>query len=163
MCLLAGCASASKPEAMVPAEIKVQNRHARTVSVQVSGGQQTDPMWASQIADADLRRALEMSITKFGVFTGVLNTGQGDYHLVVKLAELDQPGMGFNMTVRVSANWSLTKAGASEPVFSRRIQGGHTATVGDAFAGVKRLRLANEGAARDMISKGLARIAALDL
>jgi len=63
--------------------------------------------------------------------------------------------MGFDMTVTMFAEWALVRARTNVEVWKRSIKTTHTATVGDAFVGVTRLRLANEGAAKENIRKGL--------
>jgi hypothetical protein len=68
-----------------------------------------------------------------------------------------------NFTVALEAGWSLVRTSDSKVVLRQVIKSSHTATMGDSFAGVKRLQLAVEGAARANIEQGLAAIAALDL
>ena len=48
-------------------------------------------------------------------------------------------------------------------VWQESIASEYTATPGDAFAAVKRLRLATEGAAKNNIAEGLSRISKLSL
>lgn len=66
---------------------------------------------------------------------------------------------GFNMTMSLRADWMLARVSDNKVLWHDKILSTYTATVGDAFAGIKRLRLANEGAARKNIEQGLAELA----
>jgi hypothetical protein len=83
--------------------------------------------------------------------------------LTVTIFNLDQPSFGFSFTVKMEAGWSLRRADTGAVVWQESIKSEHTATTGDAFAAVKRLRLANEGAAKENIAQGLSKISTLSL
>jgi hypothetical protein len=57
----------------------------------------------------------------------------------------------------------LTDTQSSKAVWSKNIESEYTAKPGEAFAGIKRLRLANEGAARENIRQAIAAMAAMAL
>jgi len=59
--------------------------------------------------------------------------------------------------------WSLQRTSDRSIVMRKAIQSSGTATMGDAFVGVTRLRLAVENAARENIKQGLKEIAELKL
>ena len=158
-----GCATGAKPEAMIPANYQLTHRHPYSTSVEVTGGQATNPAWTSEISNDAFATAITEAIAQSGVFSTVLNQGGSDYRLKVTLINLDQPMMGFNMTVNAVVGWSLIDVASGQPVFDEFIATPYKATVGDAFAGVKRLRLANEGAARENIKEGIRRLSELDL
>jgi hypothetical protein len=71
--------------------------------------------------------------------------------------------MGFNMTVTLETNWTLSRKSDGKVVWQKAIPSTFTAKAGEAFAGVTRLRLANEGAARTNIEQAIKEISALDL
>lgn len=157
-----GCATPAKPSAMIPASYELKGRHSFSVSVSGEGGKKTNPLWTSEISTEDFVIAVEESLRGSGVFSSVIRGDQGDYHLHVALVSVDQPLIGFSLTVRISSRWSLTdKSGKS--VFDDFVRSEHTATVKDAFAAVERLRLANEGAARKNIQLGIEKLSALTL
>lgn len=158
--VLTGCATASKPEAMVATPAVTLARHAQTVSVNTGGGKETSSMGKSQISDAAFTDALIASIEKTKVFSSVIKGAGADYLLTVSIVNMDQPSFGFSFTVKMETAWSLKKADGSV-VWQELVKAEHTATTSDAFAGVERLRLANEGAARKSIEAGLTKIAAL--
>ena len=59
--------------------------------------------------------------------------------------------MGFNLTVTSHVNYSVLERDSGNPYFLTTVTAPYTATVGDAFAAVTRLRLANEGSIRSNI------------
>jgi hypothetical protein len=73
------------------------------------------------------------------------------------------PNAGFDMTVTAVTEWQLTEVAGGRMVLEEYISTPFTATVGDAFTGVARLRLANEGAARENIKEGIRRLSELRL
>ncbi len=160
--LVSGCATA-KPEAMVPAEFKIENRHASSVTVAEPAGPEASAKWVSQIQGANFRESVRLSIQKSGLFSTVLKTSDADYLLEISKVQSDEPAMGFNMTVDLVTRWVLKKRATSEVVFSGNVSSTYTAKFGDAFAGGTRLRLANEGAAKSNIREGLRRLSQLKL
>lgn len=151
---LTGCASGALAKNMIPHALELKRDHDATVAVEVGGGAETNPMWASQISNEAFRDAVVSAVEESGLFTAVVDDG-ADYTLVVTLVELDQPSMGFDLTVTLRANWGLVRPGTREMVWQREVRTSHTATIGDAFVGITRLRLANEGAAKANIRTAL--------
>jgi hypothetical protein len=156
----AGCATAIKPEALVPATLSEGTHHPQTVGVSVGGGSRTDALGKSQISNEALTEALVSSIEKNKTFSSVLKGANGDYRLNVTVVNVDQPSFGFSFTVKMDAAWSLKKADGTV-VMQEVIKSEGTAGATDAFAGTERLRLATEAAARNNISAGLARLGKL--
>lgn len=64
---------------------------------------------------------------------------------------LVQPIMGFNMKVTSHVNYSVLEAQSGVSYFLTTVTAPYTAKVGDALAGIKRLRLANDGSIRTNI------------
>jgi hypothetical protein len=160
--VLAGCASPASKEAMeVP--IAVAKKFPYSVDVTTAGGAETGAMDSSNISNADLKAAIESSITKTGLFKTVVQGAGGDYDLTVTIVHLSKPSFGLTFTVNMEAGWVLTRAKDKSVVMRKSIQSSHTATFSDSAAGVTRLRLAVEGAARANITQGLEAIAALNL
>jgi hypothetical protein len=160
---LTGCASPATVQGMRPQSLVLQNKHPFSVNVQVAGGRETNPIWTSEISDDAFVKAIRESIAQSGLFRSVITTGSGDYLLEVILVNVDKPLMGFDLTVNLTANWKLTHIPSNKIVYQELIPQHYTATVGDAFVGIKRLRLAEEGAARENIQEGLNRISRLNL
>jgi hypothetical protein len=102
------------------------------------------------------------AVNNSGLFSSVTDSGP-NYRLQVTLVKVMQPNVGFTLTVTVVTHWQLSRTSDSSIVFDDFIATPFSATVGDAFAAIKRLRLANEGAARANIAEGIRRISALSL
>ena len=158
--VIAGCASPSKPEGMVPTT-PIAGQHAKTTSVVVAGGSETSSLGKSQISNDAFQQAIAMSIEKNKTFSSVVKGAGGDYQLAVTVVSMDQPSFGLSFTVKMEAAWSLKKADGTV-VMQESIKSEGTAGVGDAFAGVERLRLANEYAARANIATALEKIGKLN-
>jgi len=67
------------------------------------------------------------------------------------------------MTVKMEVSYTLTDTKSGKTVWSKNVASEHTAKMGDAFAGVTRLRLANEGAAKANIQEAITEISAMQL
>lgn len=115
----------------------------------VAGGKKTNPAWTSEIDDVAFRGALEDSLKS----RGLLAESGGKYQLEVKMLSVKQPLFGLDMTVGTKIQYILKDTTSGKTVLDKTVDAEHTATVGDAFAAVKRLRLANEGSAKVNIGK----------
>ncbi len=153
--LVAGCATPSKHEAMLATPAGEVHKSRESVSVQVAGGKETSAAGTSQISDAAFAAALRESIQKSGLFAKVVEGSDSRYRLEAFIGQLSQPLFGFDMTVTMEVSYTLTEPSAQKKVWQQSVSSVHTATMGDAFAGVTRLRLANEGAARRNIEQAI--------
>jgi hypothetical protein len=158
-----GCASPTQSSAMQTGILPLGHKHSQSVAVQTNGGQPTNPMWTSQIADQDLANAIQASILSNQLFSGVVNIGNADYVLNATIFKIDQPMVGFSMEVGVEIMWSLTPKGATKPVWEKSIHTRVRKGVGDAFAGVTRVRIATEASAKENITQALTEISKLEL
>lgn len=156
--LLAGCASPANPDAMRahPTPLQIAAIQASAVKGEiginrVSGGGETNPMWTSKVADNDFRKALESSLSDVGALANPQATSK--YELNVSLRKLDQPMMGIDMTVTAGTDYELVDRKTRETVRKVSVDTPYTAKFSDAFSGVERLKLANEGSIRENITK----------
>ena len=161
--VMSGCATPATYEGMVPGDYDTARKHAKSVNVQVGGGQQTSSMGKSQISDEAFSKALVEAITKSQTFSQVVQGKGGDYQLLVSIISMEQPTFGMNFTVKMEAGWTLKNVATGQVVWQEAIKSQHTATTSDAFVGTTRLRMANEGAAKNNIKQGLAKISRLNL
>lgn len=162
--LMAGCASPARIEQMTatvsPAQRIVQTPLRDNVAVRdVTGGKETNPMWVSNVGNSEFEQALEASLRDAGLLSGGKQAGK--YTLVAHLEKVDQPMAGFNMTVTVTASYSLVERATGKEVLNRRVSLPYTASFDAAFAGTERLRIANEGAVRVNITKLIEELFAL--
>lgn len=160
LALLSGCATASNPAPLAANEFTPQHKHAGTVAVSATGGSETSSVGASQISNAAIVESIAQTIRQSGLFEQV--TPSGAYRLEVQLVRLEQPMFGGTFTVKLEMNWRLLDA-AGNPLWQKAVFSSGTATMGDAFVGVTRLRLANENALRANIRDALTQIGALEL
>lgn len=116
----------------------------------VSGGKETNPMWKSNIGSNEFEQALEISLRAVGLLA---DRQAGNYTLTAHLESVDQPFIGLDMTVTASVSYVVSERTTGKDVFKRTFAVPYTASFGDAFVGVERLRLANEGAIRANITQ----------
>lgn len=73
--------------------------------------------------------------------------------LNVNLIKLKQPLLGLKYKVIAEINYKLQDVKLKKLVFNKTITSSYTATLSDSPIGIKRMRLANEGAARANIEQ----------
>jgi hypothetical protein len=156
--IVVGCSSPAQPGRMKVTDLKPAKRFDKTVAVQTSGGQPTSSAWLSQVADPDLAQAICESLKSSGLFSAVVNVGQGDVVLNATIANLKQP-MGFGATY-IEIVWSLTPKGQTQPCWEKLVNGRGTS---GHFVGVTRVRHAVEAAVQDNIRKALTELAKVQL
>ncbi len=162
--ILAGCATPAAVEQMAFSLPLIQTNPALKNSIgvaEVTGGRETNPLWTSQVSSDGFRRALEQSLENAGMFSKIVAGSK--YQLVADLTRLDQPMMGFDMTVNATVRYSLIETQSRKEIYARVIQIGHTSTVSDAFIGSIRLKLASEGAVKANIQSFINDLIALKL
>lgn len=153
---LGACASPADPKAMIVAAPQASAKpypqelqHAMCVR-NVTGGEKTNPMWTSKVDNDGFKTALSGSLDAAG-----LTAASGcQYPVDANLLGLSQPIMGFDMTVTSHVNYKVYDPSGA-PVLLETIDAPFTATMSDAFVGVERLKLANEGSIRASIQKFL--------
>lgn len=164
LCLLVflgGCASPANRQAMIPSAIQAQKALGDSVRVQTAGGSETGSMDSSNVADADLKAAIESALTDARLFKQVILQGNSEYELSVRITSLRKPLVGFAFTVDMEAAWSLVRVSDRKPVFQKSVVSSYTAGMSEAFVGVTRLRMAVEGAARENIAQGIRALSSL--
>ncbi len=162
--LLAGCSSPAKSAGMTPASLGIEKTHPYSVKVEVGGGRATNALTdPSQISNEAFAQAIADAIVRNRLFSEIAQGQPGNYLLRVDILSLEQPLIGLNLTVRLETAWELINTQTGKPVLREAIISSHTATTGDSLAGVTRIRLATEGAARKNIEQGILRISRLAL
>lgn len=161
--VIGGCASGAKPEAMVPHMNVLVHQSQSDVNVTVVGGKETSMMGASQISDQDFAQALQDSISRSGLFRKVVAGIPAVYRLDAFIVQMNQPMFGASMTVSMEVNYSLARTNPKEVVWQKAVTSTYTAAFSEAFVGVTRLRMANEGAARKNIEQAINEMSNLKL
>jgi hypothetical protein len=164
--ILTGCASSAKIEGMTVAETQARaNTYAPALQdnlqlSEVKGGQETNPMWTSEIGGPEFQAALQQSLGN----AGLLSTGdKAPYSLRANLVRVDQPMFGLDFEVTSEVEYTLVDNATGKELLRETLRTPFTAGVGDAFVAVTRLRLANEGSARENISALLKRLGELNI
>ena len=146
--LLAGCAEPAKVSGMTTQNFAggvianhPQLQGSMTVGT-VTGGEETDPMWTSEVDGPSFKAALEQSLLTNALLAKDPVTAP--YRVEAHLAALDQPFAGFTLTVGSTVQYRVYDGAGTEPWFEREIRANGIASPGDAFRGVERLRIANE-------------------
>ena len=156
---LFGCASGAQMDAMIyPGDKKQYDEKLESdLNVgPVSGGKKTNPAWTSEISNEAFTGALKESLKKQGLFSE-----NGRYQLEVKMLKVEQPMFGLDLTVTTHVQYILTDTNSSTILMDETIIARHTATFSDAFAAIKRLRIANEGSGLKNIEGILNKLAEL--
>lgn len=152
--ILAGCAGPARHQEMVVAPSTITSKpvgiFASEVFVsEVVGGQKTNPLWTSEIDDDNFKKALVNSLRQHGFHND--SKADSKYHLTAKLLGVSQPAFGLSFTVSMHVNYLVLDSETDESVLLKTITSEYTASMGEAFIAIKRLRLANQGAARENI------------
>lgn len=161
--LMAGCASSPQLLDMIPKDEKLvfESTGKSLKIVRATGGEETNPMGSSKINAKDYKLALIESIKKSNLFTQVSFDNISDYELTATILSQDQPAIGLDMTVTLTVAYVIKSSSTGDKVFDKPITASYTASVGEAFVGVTRLRKANEGAVRENIKRFLWEISKL--
>jgi hypothetical protein len=158
---LTGCVSGAKVDRMVVgvpgsevagsgAAVNEKLRQAVAVG-SVEGGSETYRLWVSQISNENFKEALSKSLKNSGIEAE--NPDQARYVLSASIRKVDQPWFGFDMTVDTVVSYILTDKASSTVLLNKEVGASHTADFTEALYGPSRLRLANEGSAKQNISK----------
>lgn len=150
--LLAACSANTSPGAMtvMPYGQAAPNpRLAGAVAIgAVSGGQETNPLWTSQVDDGSFRQALTDSLRANGYLAAARDGAP--YALDAQLLSLDQPFIGFEFDVTSSVNYTLRGPGTERSYPVTAVGTGH---MSDSVAAVIRLKVANERSIKANIEK----------
>ncbi len=161
---LAGCGPGeSRPALMAPQGMAYGPRHAGSVSVTASGGCVDCAAGQARLSAAQLQAAAIQGLRDSGLFAQVLAQPPAGHDLALRIFRVDAPLFGFDMRCTIEVGWTLTRPGDPTPVWQQAIETSHTARTSDTFAGVERVRLCWEGAARNNLAEGLRRLATLPL
>lgn len=159
--ILSACASGAQVSQMVPAPgpVPVAEQSSplyQAVAVgNVTGGQDTNPMWISKVGNADFSQALSQTLMAHSMLG---RQDGGRYVLDVVLKDLDQPVFGLTFDVVSKVGYRLNDKKAGSVVMDEEVSATGSASVSDAFAGVERLRIANERSIKNNLQDFMKRL-----
>ena len=96
----------------------------------VHGGQDTNPLWTSQVDNSSFRHALEASFKNHDLLSGA--PASAKLGLTVNLRKMVQPFGGFDMTVTSDIQYLLVRRRDSSKAGGFIVLAPYTATFGDA-------------------------------
>jgi hypothetical protein len=159
---LAACATGARTGAMTPAlapNALISEASPLRNAVQVgsvTGGSETNPLWKSKVSDDSFRTALDQALQLHTMAAGE----RPRFILNAELISLDQPFAGFDMTVTAKVRYLLLAQDTQKVLMEEVVETPYTAKLSDAFLGMERLRIANEGAMRENITAIMQKLAA---
>ena len=151
--LASGCASRSANMATGPTvskELAKNTAFTQNMRIaKVSGGKKTNPLWISQVSNSAFEEALLTSLEANDLSAKPSHDPR--FEIYATLSELDQPLIGFSLTVKSTVNYEVIDSNTRKPWFNEEIQASYTAPAFSAFIYNERIRLANEGAIKENI------------
>lgn len=148
---LNGCASPAETQAMIvspDASIGQNPKLKGKVALgNIAGGQETNPLWTSQVDNQSFTEALRGSLNAFGYLAG--NSAAASYKVDANLMSLVQPAFG--LTLDVKSNIQYTVA-TGNTIKEHIIEATGSAGFSDAAVAITRLRLANERSIKENIT-----------
>lgn len=159
---LSGCASGAQMGNMVydgPDKAFDTTLKSNVGVSSVTGGEETNPAWTSEIDNSAFAGALNQSLKNQGLLSE-----NGRYQLKALMLEVDQPMFGLDFEVITHVRYILTDSeNNGAVVLDETIIAPYTATIGDSFMAIKRLRLANEGSGKANIAGLLDKLSELQI
>jgi hypothetical protein len=161
--ILGGCASGAKKENMDFLSTEKQYSYDDALKndvglSSVSGGEDTNPLWTSEISNEDFTGAVRMSLKSQGLLSP-----KGRYTLKVNLIKVDQPLFGLDLTVTTHVKYILTDSKNNTVLVDETVDAPYTATFSDSMIAMTRLQLANEGSGKLNIQGLLEKLSALKI
>lgn len=160
---LTACTITPERGALVPEKFQMQARHNGSVKVLVSGGNEANMIDGIQISNEVFAGATEDAIKKSGLFTQVTNASASDFRVEVLIQRLMRPTAGFGMESQLSALWVLRATTPERPLWQDLIVSQGAASVGDAFSGLTRMRMAIERAASNNIQRAVQEMSLVEI
>lgn len=158
--MLTACATPASREAMSLTASEVSTKPSEKLKGQVyvrnvTGGQNTNPLWKSLVDSESFKAALEQSLSEIGY--GSANPS-AKYKVDADLQDLQQPFVGASMTVHSTVGYVVA---SDEGVKNIPISASGTAGAFEAFVGAHRIRIANERAMKENIREFIKRLTRL--
>lgn len=164
--LLGGCASPARGDHMAvtatPQQRMVITPLRENIAVlDVSGGQAGNRLWASKVGNREFADALALSLRDANLLASA--PGAARYTLSARMERLEQPVTGMSLTVTATVSYSLVERATGNELLRRTHTVPYTASFGDTFGSLDRMRVANEGAVKANIAAAVEDLVALPL
>lgn len=154
LALLGGCVSAPLASRMTPDLAGIQAPKTEKVLRvgAVTGGEKTNPLDRPRIEDEGFQEALINTLQSSGLFKEVTTGREGDYELSVQIISQDSLGT-FSTTLLLFVNYRLTDLGSGKELWKENLLSQYEVTGTEVFAGLERLKRAQEGAVKDNLTR----------
>lgn len=154
---VSGCAFPATKEGMVVTNYLAPKQTGERIFVKEStGGSTTLPFWTSQIPNDNFTEAVKESLLRSKAFSALSTNWGDDWGLEIEIRNVDQPMFGFDFTVTTETKYTLSLK--DKKVYTTYIRESGTATTGDSFIAIARLRIANEKSAQANVKKFIAEL-----
>jgi hypothetical protein len=111
----------------------------------VSGGDGTNPRWDSDVGSNEFRRVMRSALGSAGLLERAKDEGR--YSLSATLRSIDHSSLGC-LTVTTMVTYTLTDKKSGKEVYQEAVPGEYTMDIWDSILRHKKLRVADESAAR---------------
>jgi hypothetical protein len=138
-------------------------RHEGSVNILVFGGQESTFTEGVFIPNDLVAGAVEDAIKSSGLFARVTSEGTGDYRIEVALQRVSRPVVGLAMESQLGALWVLKAVSPERVIWQDLIVTTGAASVGDAFVGFTRAKMAISRAASNNIQRAIQEMSLIDL
>ena len=149
---LEGCAMPARSTAMAVSaspELAItahDDNYRRLAVTSVEGGRRTSALGSSNIANEDLRSALEHSLRAAAYLAE--DSAAASIDLSASIVRMDRPSYFFTKTVTTVVRYRTVARETGATLLDTTVEAKGSAGVSDAFLGIKRLRLAEEASIR---------------
>jgi hypothetical protein len=161
---ITGCATPASVGGMTAnADLSAMYSQPLQNNIQVAtvvGGEETNPLWTSEVDGESFESALKQSLNNAALLN---DSSSSKFILQTNLLKVDQPTFGLDLQVTIVSDYILTDRNSRKVVFKEKLVTPFTAGVGDSLLAGTRLRLANEGAAKANIKELLQRLSVLQI
>ena len=150
--LIQGCAGASSVN-MVPDSYDILHRLDGSVTVEVDRSK-AYRHFLRRVPDGEIKKALEVSLTKSGVFSRVSQSSDADYLLKVEITSV---GIfwGLNFKAALNTTWKLTDLRTNTDVWEDFVRSESRAPSNICLGGEVRVRRTYEGVIKENIRLGI--------
>lgn len=152
--LVSACAQGASARGMtiLPDDVKAPAGPTVASSIgvgKVAGGKETSGLGKPNIDNPPFREALRESLRLAGLLS---DRPDAPLSVDATIVQLDTPSFGFDMKARSVVRYVVRETRTGAVVIDEQITAEHTTTIGEAFVGETRIRLAAEGSARKNIA-----------
>lgn len=151
---ITGCATPPSVKNMIPSfnYTTFVSTDKTLMVAEVKGGEKTNPMWVSKIANEGFHEALTNTLKESGIFKEVFTAEKGDYEIYAEIISQE-----FESVLRTPSilfvNYRLIEADSGKEVWKENILSQYGVKFKEALFGLDRAKMANEGAVRDNLTQ----------